>query len=181
MARRVTLREQVAENLRRLARERPRGWAARFCERYQVWPSTLARVLSGAQAATLDLLEQVAEMEMVSPLQLLAGPGDDLKPVSPLEQRLLRYVRPPLMQGETLAHLLGFLEYYASEPPVEREQRTALDYLRKLTDGQRNRVLAYMILLHEGLPRDLTEPQPGERAVDAEERSGRRLVRRVAR
>jgi hypothetical protein len=57
MARRVTLREQVAENLRRLARERPRGWAARFCERYQVWPSTLARVLSGAQAATLDLLE----------------------------------------------------------------------------------------------------------------------------
>jgi transcriptional regulator with XRE-family HTH domain len=181
MARRVTLREQVAENLRRLARERPRGWAARFCERYQVWPSTLARVLSGAQAATLDLLEQVAEMEMVSPLQLLAGPGDDLKPVSPLEQRLLRYVRPPLMQGETLAHLLGFLEYYASEPPVEREQRTALDYLKKLTDGQRNRVLAYMIMLHEGLPRDLSEPQGLSESDAGRSGTGRLAGRRAAR
>jgi transcriptional regulator with XRE-family HTH domain len=184
MGRLPSLRNRVVENLRRLVKDRPRGWAAAFCERYSVWPSTLARTLSGAQAPTLELLEQIAEMEGLSPLVLMASPEEELKPVSTKESKLLRYVRPPLMPASVLDALLAFLEFYSAEPPEERELRNLVNYAQKLSDGQRNRVLAYMVMLHEGVPRDLQValrlPAEGGDSEPPRKRSEKRTGRRDA-
>jgi transcriptional regulator with XRE-family HTH domain len=181
---RASLRQRVVENLRRLVKDRPRGWAASFCDRYQVWPSTLARTLSDQQAPTLDLLEQIAEMEGVSPLVLMAGPEEELKPVTHKEATLLRYVRPPLMPPATLDKLLGFLEHFASEPLEDRDERTARSYMRRMSDAQRHRVLAYMLMLTEGIPQDLevllSLPAADDGSTQQGRQSGARTKRRRA-
>lgn len=139
--------------LQHLVKTQGWGYQRRLAHAAGLPPSSLSRILQGRQPVTLALLEAIGRLDEINPLALLAGPEDELQPVSVEEAELLRYVRT--WPRSVTRALLSFAAHFAAEGPRERELRDALTLFRGLDEHQRRHVLAYLITLTEGLPRDL--------------------------
>jgi transcriptional regulator with XRE-family HTH domain len=153
MDRRLSLSERATDNLQRLIRTHEWGYKKRLAHKAGIPASSLTRILRGDQPVTLSILQAVQDLDGINPLQLLAGAGDELVPVTATEAQVLRYLR--LWPRAVLESLVSFLAHFANEPPIDRDLRNGLTMLKKLSERQRFHALANMLMLLEGLPRDL--------------------------
>lgn len=116
--------------------------------------SVVNRIIHGSQPVTLDVLEAVGELTGVDPMELLADPATLVHALNPMEAELLRYARG--IPRSTLDNLLGFLRFFAGEDALTQQLRQATEYLRAMGKSERDRAMAYLLLMHEGgLPRDV--------------------------
>jgi transcriptional regulator with XRE-family HTH domain len=142
-----TLAERAAESIKALWERRAFTQVA-LAKRTGLWQSVVNRIIHGQQPVTLDVIEAVGELCGIDPAELLADAGSGVKVLNPAEAELLRYVRAwPVSTREAL---IVFLRFFANEPPVDAQLRRALEYLREMGKGERDRAVAYLLLLHEG-------------------------------
>lgn len=110
--------------------------------------SVVNRIIHGKQPVTLDVLEAVGEITNTDPAELLANPQSALKVLSGPEAEMLRFFRSwPLSTREAM---LAFLRFFAAESEMDQQIRRATQYLRDMGKGERDRAVAYLLLLHEG-------------------------------
>lgn len=119
--------------------------------------SAVNRIIHGQQKLTLDVIEAVAKLVGVAPVELLADPSTELKALNPLEATLLRHFRS--WPQPTREAFIEFSSFFADEEPVTYAQRVAHEQLRRLKpEAVRQRAYAYLTFLSEGgLTPDLQE------------------------
>lgn len=155
---RKSLQEIAKESIRSLI-ERRKFSQRELAKKVKLSAPVVNRIIRRDQPVTLRLVEAAAELANVSPLELLVEPDVELKAINPLEAQMLRYFRDwPL---STRMGLLTFASFFADEPPATHDERRAREQIRRLPDGKRRVVYAYLTMLTEGflpgedLPQDI--------------------------
>jgi transcriptional regulator with XRE-family HTH domain len=148
-----TLQERATRRIYELW-ERRRLSQAQLVEATGKHASTIHRIIHGHQPVTLDLLDAVADLVQIPAAELLADEGTQVRVLPPDEAEMLSYFRT--WPKATREALLIFSRFFAASPPLDAQLRAALEYLRGMGKGERDRAVAYLLLLHEGgLSRDV--------------------------
>lgn len=126
-----------------------------LAKRLNTKPAAVSETLSGKRNVTLRFLEAVSDVTGIHPGELLVDAHrDQMKVVSPIEMQLLRYFRS--WPAATREALIAFGSFFADEDPVTHDERVAHEQIRKLAEGKRRLVYAYLTFLTEGdLPPDI--------------------------
>lgn len=119
-----------------------------IAERAGVPESSMSRVYNGRQPVTLRMLDAIEEITGESAIELLVDPHVELKALNPAEAALLRFFR--YWPKATREGLITFLSFFADEPPATADARRAHEQIRRLPDGKKRTVYAYLTMLSEG-------------------------------
>lgn len=125
-----------------------------FAKAIQRPPSIANRMIKGTQPITLRALEAAGQLAGVNPVELLIDPELELKAINPQEAQMLRYFRSwPVSTREAL---LSFASFFADEDPATHDERRAHEQIRRLGEGKKRLVYAYLTFLTEGeMPPDI--------------------------
>lgn len=128
---------------------------AEVARRLKTADAAVSETLNGKRKISLRFLEAVADVAGVHPGELLVDPHrDQIKVVNPAEMQLLRYFRS--WPQTTRDALIAFASFFADEDPATHDERRAHEQIRRLADGKKRLVYAYLTFLTEGdLPPDI--------------------------
>lgn len=118
-------------------------------ERLNMNPASLHGYVRGSTDITLHVLEVVSELTQVPVGELVVPEGSLIKELDADEAALLRHLRK--WPKSVVRSLVGFLAFFADEPPVDVQTRNLHEMWRRFDRPHRERLFLLAQLMSEGL------------------------------
>lgn len=123
---------------------------ARVAEALEVDPSAVSKnVRIPGRALSLRFVATVAELAHQPLAELVVPDGSLIKQLDADEAALLRYLRQ--WPKSVIRSLVGFLQFFADEPPAETMTRNLHEVWRRFDRQKRERLFSIALLLSEGM------------------------------